>query len=267
MSATVDAEKIAGYFGGCPALHVPGRTFPVDVRYLEDALEVTRWWISESSPYASEGLRNLPGRTLSHRTPFSGSGMFRRGKNRPEWTEDNAAAEDDDREDAIVQDIKLEKRYSAKTASTINLLDERQIPYDLILRLLECVCFEDDPLRQHSTAILIFMPGIGEIRRMIDILTEHKRFGSEHEFIIHALHSAVSSENQGAVFDIPRGGVRKIVIGMGSPSKPLFNMLIFSESDEHCGNGNHHPGYYLCYRFGKTSRDEVRREATNEPLD
>ena len=56
MSATVDAEKIAGYFGGCPTLHVPGRTFPVDVRYLEDALETTRWWISESSPYANKGL-------------------------------------------------------------------------------------------------------------------------------------------------------------------------------------------------------------------
>lgn len=59
MSATVDAEKIAGYFGGCPTLHVPGRTFPVDVRYLEDALETTKWWISESSPYAVKGSPSL----------------------------------------------------------------------------------------------------------------------------------------------------------------------------------------------------------------
>lgn len=145
---------------------------------------------------------------------FLGHGGSRRNKNRPEWTEDNAAAEDDDGEDAAVQDVKLEKRYSAKTAATINLLDERQIPYDLILRLLECICFEDDVLRRHSTAILIFMPGMGEIRRMNDVLTEHRRFGSEHEFIIHALHSTVSSENQGAVFDVPRKGIRKVVIGM-----------------------------------------------------
>ena len=59
MSATVDAEKIAGYFGGCPTLHVPGRTFPVDVRYLEDTLETTKWWISESSPYAVKGMFTL----------------------------------------------------------------------------------------------------------------------------------------------------------------------------------------------------------------
>ena len=55
MSATVDAEKIAAYFGGCPTLQVPGRTFPVDTRYLEDAVELTRWSISESSPYARRG--------------------------------------------------------------------------------------------------------------------------------------------------------------------------------------------------------------------
>jgi ATP-dependent RNA helicase DHX29 len=52
MSATVDADKIAAFFGGCPVLQVPGRTFPVDVRFLEDAVEYTKWRIDESSPYA-----------------------------------------------------------------------------------------------------------------------------------------------------------------------------------------------------------------------
>jgi len=52
MSATVDAEKISEFFGGCPTLHVPGRTFPVDVQFLEDAVEYSRWSISENSPYA-----------------------------------------------------------------------------------------------------------------------------------------------------------------------------------------------------------------------
>jgi len=56
MSATLDADKISTYFGGCPVLHVPGRTFPVDVKYLEDAVELTRWTIDESSPYARRGM-------------------------------------------------------------------------------------------------------------------------------------------------------------------------------------------------------------------
>lgn len=52
MSATLDAEKISSYFDNCPTLHVPGRTFPVTVQHLEDAIEYTRWSITESSPYA-----------------------------------------------------------------------------------------------------------------------------------------------------------------------------------------------------------------------
>jgi len=55
MSATVDADKLSSFFGGCPVIHVPGRTFPVDVKFLEDAVEYTKWSISESSPYARRG--------------------------------------------------------------------------------------------------------------------------------------------------------------------------------------------------------------------
>jgi len=43
MSATIDASQVSRYLGGCPAIDVPGRQFPVDVRYrpatpLEDAI-------------------------------------------------------------------------------------------------------------------------------------------------------------------------------------------------------------------------------------
>jgi len=66
-----------------------------------------------------------------------------------------------------------------------------------------------------SSAILVFLPGLGEIRRLHDALQEHPHFGSEDEFVIYPLHSTTSSENQGAVFDIPPAGIRKIVIGVG----------------------------------------------------
>lgn len=66
------------------------------------------------------------------------------------------------------------------------------------------------------------MPGMGEIRRMNDTLTEHKRFGSEEQFIVYPLHSTVSSEDQAAVFDVPRRGIRKIVIGMMFVPELLF---------------------------------------------
>ncbi|GLB36275.1 putative P-loop containing nucleoside triphosphate hydrolase protein [Lyophyllum shimeji] len=194
MSATVDAEKISEYFGGCPTLHVPGRTFPVDVQFLEDAVEYTRWSISESSPYA---------RRLHDK--------FYQGKARLDWTEELAAGDDDD-DEAVQENVKLEKRYSPETAATIDLLDERLIPYDLILRLLERICFEDPAHVSYSAAILIFMPGLAEIRRLNDMLNDHPSFGARHLFKLYPLHSTLSSENQSAVFDIPPPGVRKIVI-------------------------------------------------------
>lgn len=101
---------------------------------------------------------------------------------------------------------------------TLTLLDERFIPYELIIRLLERLCFEDSKHNSYSAAILIFVPGIGEIRRMNDILNEHPQFGSDEHFRIYPLHSTLSSENQSSVFEVPPAGVRKIVIGVFSRS-------------------------------------------------
>ncbi|KAG6879737.1 hypothetical protein C0992_012340 [Termitomyces sp. T32_za158] len=136
---------------------------------------------------------------------------YYQGKARLDWTEESPAGDDDD-DETVQESIKLEKRYSSDVASTINLLDERLIPYDLIIRLLERICFDDPSNVLYSAAILIFMPGLAEIRRLNDILAEHPSFGDNHFFQIFPLHSTLSSENQGAVFDVLPEGVRKIVI-------------------------------------------------------
>ncbi|EJD52139.1 P-loop containing nucleoside triphosphate hydrolase protein [Auricularia subglabra TFB-10046 SS5] len=193
MSATLNAEKISDFFGGCPIMQVPGRTFPVDVRYLEDAIEFTGWQVKEGSQYAKR---------LNDK--------FNRGKNKGEWNED-AAVGDDDEDAPAGGEVQLEKRYSPATVASVNMLDERTIPYDLIMRLLERICFEELEYQTLSGAILIFMPGLGEIRKMNDMLMEHRHFGNDG-FIVYPLHSTISSENQSAVFDIPPPGIRKIVI-------------------------------------------------------
>ncbi|KAF9044866.1 P-loop containing nucleoside triphosphate hydrolase protein [Hymenopellis radicata] len=181
----VDSEKISRYFNNCPTLQVPGRTFPVRVNYLEDAVDLTQWTITEKSPYARRPHDN-----------------FYSGKNRPDWSLD-ISPDDSDDDDA--------QRAKKATISTIKLFDERLIPYDLIIRLMEDICF-GHTYNPFSSAILIFMPGIGEIRRLHDILAEHVAFSQEEEFRVYPLHSTLSNENQGAVFDIPPPGVRKIVI-------------------------------------------------------
>ncbi|KAF9015290.1 P-loop containing nucleoside triphosphate hydrolase protein [Cyathus striatus] len=195
MSATVDAEKISSYFGNCPMLHIPGRTFPVDTLYLEDAVECTKWTIDENSPYA---------RQLNDR--------FYKTKGLPENYEETLIGYDDDMNDTISKDVKFVQRYTSEVLDTLNLLNERLIPYDLIMRLLEMVCFQDNKYVSYSNAILIFVPGITEIRRLNDLIMEHPLFGLPDAFKIYSLHSTLTSDHQGAVFNIPPPGVRKIVI-------------------------------------------------------
>lgn len=45
--------------GGCPVVQVPGRTFPVTARFLEDVVELTRYRLepSSDSPYVARGMR------------------------------------------------------------------------------------------------------------------------------------------------------------------------------------------------------------------
>jgi ATP-dependent RNA helicase DHX36 len=39
MSATLDAEKFSSYFGGAPALEIPGFTHPVREHYIDEIAE------------------------------------------------------------------------------------------------------------------------------------------------------------------------------------------------------------------------------------
>lgn len=130
-----------------------------------------------------------------------------------DWDEDAVNAAEDDVAPSGPSGLKLEKRYSAATRSTMEVLDQRLIPYDLIIRILERICFEDPEYSGYSAAVLVFMPGINEIRKLHDALVEHPRFG-EDDFRIYPLHSTISSEDQTAAFEIPPRGMRKIVIGM-----------------------------------------------------
>ena len=42
MSATLNADKFAAFYTGSKSVHIPGYTFPVAVRYLEDALRASQ---------------------------------------------------------------------------------------------------------------------------------------------------------------------------------------------------------------------------------
>jgi ATP-dependent RNA helicase DHX57 len=72
MSATVDHSLFSDYFGGadaCPVLDIPGRAFPVQGLFLEDALEVTRFVVERQSVHALKGSSKPTQSTSSKQSP------------------------------------------------------------------------------------------------------------------------------------------------------------------------------------------------------
>lgn len=178
MSATVEAQRFSTYLGGVPVLNIPGRAFPVEMKYLEDAIELTKYRLSEDDP--------------------------------------NAALDDDMAEvsDAVASDnagglqATLDG-YSKQTKETVLNLDEYRMDYTLIKRLLLKIA-SDPAMAHYSKAILVFMPGLAEIRRMNDEILSEPVF--QKGWIVHALHSSIASEDQEKAFVVPPEGTRKIVI-------------------------------------------------------
>lgn len=85
-------------------------------------------------------------------------------------------------------------------------MDQHSINFDLIVQLLETLCFNNLELMPFSAAVLIFMPSLESIRKLADALEAHPRFGT-NEFRILPLHSMISNDNQGLVFNVPPQGV------------------------------------------------------------
>ncbi|KAH8902299.1 P-loop containing nucleoside triphosphate hydrolase protein [Coniochaeta sp. PMI_546] len=176
MSATVDAERFSKYLGGAPVLNVPGRTFPVRVAYLEDVVELTGYSIDQKGPKLVD--------------------------------------EDDDLESEIETSskpdlLKTLGQYSPRTRNTLSQMDEYRIEFDLIIQLISTIA-TDPNLVPFSKAILVFLPGIAEIRTINDMLLGNKQFSTD--WLVYPMHSTIASEEQEAAFLVPPPGMRKIVL-------------------------------------------------------
>ncbi|KAJ5946763.1 hypothetical protein N7454_003602 [Penicillium verhagenii] len=176
MSATLEAQRFSTYLGGVPVLNIPGRTFPVEMKYLEDAVELTNYRLSE------DDAKIVP-------------------------DDDPDEAEDSNSDTGGLQ-ASLEG-YSKQTRETVVRFDEYRMDFQLIKRLLLKIATAPE-MDRYSKAILVFMPGLAEIRRLNDELLAEPTF--QKGWIVHALHSSIASEDQERAFNVPPPGTRKIVI-------------------------------------------------------
>ncbi|KAA8895162.1 P-loop containing nucleoside triphosphate hydrolase protein [Sphaerosporella brunnea] len=187
MSATVDAQKFSDYLGGAPVLKVPGRTFPVQEYYLEDAIETTDFKVEDDA---------------------------RGGRSRKsDWDDNDADLDIDSGSGNVAGGL---QNYRPETRAALSRIDQYRIPYELILKLLETIATSPQYI-EYSKAILIFLPGWGEIRRLNDMILGHPMFGSHGRhstggWLVYPLHSSIASEDQEQAFVVPPPGMRKIVL-------------------------------------------------------
>ncbi|THD25597.1 Maleless [Fasciola hepatica] len=172
MSATIDTSMFVDYFGDCAILDIEGRTHPVDYYFLEDCIEMLNY-----VPPCDE----------------------RKRKRRLEASQDAEIAEEN------CNDI-CDPKYGSAVANAMREITEKEVPFDLVGRLLEQIASMNIP-----GSILVFLPGWNIISLLRKFLQAHPRFGST-DYLILPLHSQVPREDQRLVFRSPPPGVTKIVL-------------------------------------------------------
>ncbi|XP_028844467.1 putative ATP-dependent RNA helicase DHX57 [Denticeps clupeoides] len=215
MSATLNAELFSQYYYNCPTIHIPGRTFPVDQFFLEDAIAKTRYVLEDCSPYRRS--------VKSNEQPSSKGQPQKRQDLAEDVTDYGWSFSSFVRKDSVsdsVTDQKLSFQdltvrysdYSKSVVKTLSALDFEKINFDLLENVLEWILEGDH--NYPPGAVLVFLPGLAEIKQLYEQLQSNRMFNNRtaKRCAVYPLHSSLSNEDQQAVFTRPPEGVTKIII-------------------------------------------------------
>ncbi|KAF8640497.1 hypothetical protein AX17_000159 [Amanita inopinata Kibby_2008] len=184
MSATINPTLFQKYFAddaGQPAqvIDVPGRSFPVEKKYLED--------------FIADIVRG-PMRWILHQESVT-----------------NYLTREMDPIFFAEHDIQVPLLRGA-TAIDNRAVDDLELPYPLIAATVAHAL-------QHSVDghVLVFLPGWDEIMATQRALTAPLRplglnFNDTSQFSIHLLHSTIPLAEQQLIFEPPQRGVRRIIL-------------------------------------------------------
>lgn len=192
MSATLDSDLFCSYFNSAPLISVPGKMFPIKNYFLEDVLEATGHVIEEGSAYAYLENRYTDQTSLWVTT--------RGGDKRREVVDLTSST-------GPVELSSMYSSYSLTTRRSMERVNEEVVNFDLIedvLTLLlvgdqSCHALNADGVDLSTGNILIFFPGIGEIKTMTERL-EGSRTLNRSRFAIIPMHSTLSSRDQRRAF-------------------------------------------------------------------
>ncbi|KAH7671164.1 RNA helicase protein [Dioscorea alata] len=201
MSATVDATMFSRYFGNCPVICAEGRTFPVSTYFLEDVYETLNYSLPSDSPASGKLMDSTRAKDVA-----SSVGHHRGKRNivLSSWGDESLLMEEYVNPCYVPGSY---ESYSERTRQNLKNLKEDVIDYDLLEDLISYIDDNHPP-----GAILVFLPGVGEINSLIDRLTASFQFGGIASDWILPLHSSLSSADQRKVFLSPPENIRKVII-------------------------------------------------------
>jgi ATP-dependent RNA helicase DHX29 len=200
MSATLESDLFKQYFadGGITSIctiSIPGRTFPVQVRYIEDAVQETQYVVEKGSEYSVRSQIV----TESQNVKISG----RAGKEynmKLTWDVDEVV------EDGIPVTDRIISDYDNATVSTLSNMNPNAIQYELIMKIIRKIHRE----ATDQGSILVFLPGIYEIKRLLSLLNFIDL--DKEKMAALPLHSILDSKDQGLVFKPHPDGYRKVIL-------------------------------------------------------
>ncbi|XRB17260.1 DExH-box ATP-dependent RNA helicase DExH1 [Pseudoscourfieldia marina] len=195
MSATLDADHFANYFGdGTKHMHIPGRTFPVSASFLDDLV-------------ASNAI--VPSRLPAPSTSKASRHAYSK--------EDDSALST-----PRVSDIDVyEEAHGVALGSRVayemrrwSEVAESATDVELVVAAIEHV-HRTAPLDEHRGAeaalgaVLVFLPGWDSIAKVMDACRDRM---PPSETLILPLHASLDTREQNRVFKRSAPGVRKIIL-------------------------------------------------------
>lgn len=200
MSATLDPQLFSRYFAdqdgdrmiSAPTLTVPGRTFPVQEKYLVDILSDFSSVERTELGLMAEAEKRVTMDYLAAELAFVG------GKNAA-----TAPAIDWKRE--VKEEQSDEERAAAQEK------EEALVPLALVATTVAHICKNGD-----DGAILVFLPGLPEITGVREMLVQNRpsgmTFDDPDKFKICLLHSALPPHEQVDALNPVAQGCRKIIL-------------------------------------------------------
>ncbi|KAL8922131.1 MAG: hypothetical protein Q9208_005326 [Pyrenodesmia sp. 3 TL-2023] len=206
MSATMNTELFASYFNtevggksvGCPSLSVPGRTFPVKEKYLEDIHNE----LHQAHPQEARQLLLADQVTTDY---LRGESEFARQNPGRQHSTVNSS-----RPDEFVIDWKSERKLNAEgEVITSTEKDDAVVPLGLVATTVAHILKTTD-----EGAILVFLPGLEEMIKVEDLLRMGPLgldLGDVSKFRLYLLHSSIPGA-QTEVFNEVPSGCRKVIL-------------------------------------------------------